>query len=133
VKANQLIYTLAAEQGKGWTRVSQLLAELRLLPNFGVLADKIAKRLTPKTEITITLEGGSFKVVAPFNADATPGFRSIPGRRFAKETVEGKEIAFNLIPTAQKPALWRLLQAHYAGLFAKAPNGTVFEVTRAVA
>ena len=135
-QANALVYLLSAEQKKSsWARISSLLAELRALPSFGVLADKIAARLTPKAEIKITLVdgGATLRVVAPYKAESTLAFRAIPGRRFGKEIdpESAKEIAYNTIPTAQRRALWTLLKTHYAGLYASAPDGSVFEILQA--
>lgn len=133
-EANRLVYEIAAIQKSDWNRCKGLIAALRALPNFGALADKIAERLTPKpakVEVMISLTPtGSFKVVAPYNAAAVADFKAIPGRKFAKEAnpAGGKEIAFNTIPTVSKRALWNLLNTHYAGLYASAPDGSIFEI-----
>lgn len=126
--SNKLVYALAAEQ-KNWNRVVELLAELRKLPNFGVLAEKIEKRLTPKTEIEISIVNGLIKVVAPFVKESIPAFRNIPGRRFETEKVEGKEVKFNTVPLTKnnKESVFKLLKNYYMGAFVKGPKG-IFQV-----
>lgn len=122
-RANALIYSIAAGQAN-WNAVQPLIAELANLCGFAHLAAKIAKRLTPKPQILVTEDAGMLKVEAPFKAEATPLLRQVPGRRFIKETVEGKEVAYNLIPAAQRGWLNHILATCYKGLVVKSPRGT---------
>ena len=137
-RANALIYALSAEQKTSpWKRISALLGELAALEGFSAVAAKISSRLTPKVQITIETVGvltRSYKVEAPFSKEAIPAWRGILGRGFFKETDKesGKERCYNVIPVnkVSRLQLWDLLQAHYAGCFAKGPDGNVFEITK---
>lgn len=63
-------------------------------------------------DITIILEGRVYAVYTPYNAKALLAWRALPGRRFVRDR---DDKGCNLVPVAQKRALWELLGRFYPG------------------
>lgn len=127
-EANALVYEISARQKESWAAVAPLIARMREL-GYEKLAARCQDRLAPTPEIFIdVVEGKLYRVVAPYKEEATPTWRGIPGRFFRKlKNEEGKEIPYNFVPLAEKKALWKLLNPHYAGKIGQGPQG-VFEI-----
>lgn len=125
-EANELIYQIAVLQRTDWNRTALLLDRLTALGFFEVVS-KITARFSPKPTIlieTIKAEiGEAFKVVAPYRAQATEGWRSIPGRRFIQESIGGAKVSYNLVPARSRAALWAFLQTYYQGEVVQGSKG----------
>lgn len=126
VKANELIYQIAALQKSDWLRVRTLLVALHALPRYGTLARKIQDRLQPKAQLSLKAVGQELHLYAPYKAETLADLRAIAGRRFVRGVdAKGKEVCYNAVPRSQKRALWTLLQRHYSGLALETPGGDV--------
>jgi len=96
---------------------------LRLL-GYTALADVVQERLC-----TVRIEerpDGMLAVRTAWNPAFVAAVRNVPGRRWDGEA------KVNLIPGAQRPALWRVLQATFAGAQGVGPKGP-FVIAREVA
>jgi hypothetical protein len=135
--ANGLVYSAAISADKG--KIEEVLETASKLRDLGwpELSDKVAKRFVEGVrraerdpDITIEVVNGVFVVKTPFRRGAKEAFirawRGIPGRRFDR----GR--GANMIPTAQKEALWGLLIEFFPGKWGKGPKG-IFRVPRPVA
>lgn len=118
-EANKLVYQIAVIQ-KG-VEIFEPLMRLREL-GFVKLADRIEKRCKMKPEVFITEMDGRLVVRTPYSLEAGRAWREIPGRRW--EAIPGHEYKkANMIPIAQKRAVWNLLLTYYHGLLAEGPKG----------
>ncbi len=100
---------LAATSERG----SSMLDELRTL-GFDKLADKFEDAWLP---VRITEVGQEIMVEAPYNDAAVDAQRKIKGRRWDKAAKA------NFFPISQKPAVWAMLVAFYAGFAGIGPKG----------
>jgi hypothetical protein len=123
VEANGLVYAaaLAADQGRVG-EVVQIAGKIREL-GLDTLASKVGRRFKSaerKASIVIDVVGDCFSVKTPFRRGDKDAFiaawRKIPGRRY--------QAGRNLIPVAQKAALWALLREFFGGKYGKGPKGT---------
>ena len=131
VRANELIYQIAALQKSDWLRVRTLLVELHALPRYGTLARKIQDRLQPKAQLSLKAVGQELHLYAPYNPGTLADLRAITGRRFVRGVdAKGKEVCYNAVPQSQKRALWTLLQKHYEGVALETPGGDVVLVPK---
>jgi hypothetical protein len=123
VEANGLVYeaALAADQG----RVGEVVVIAGKLREMGLekLASRVGRRFKNaerQASIVIDVVGDNFSVKTPFRRGDKDAFikawRKIPGRRY--------EAGRNLIPVAQKAALWELLREFFGGKYGKGPKGT---------
>jgi hypothetical protein len=118
-EANKLVYQIAVIQ-KG-VEIFEPLMRLREL-GFVKLADRIEKRCKMKPQVFITEMDGCLVVRTPYLLEAGRAWRNIPGRRWEK--IPGHEYKkANIIPMAQKRAVWNLLLTYYHGLLAEGPKG----------
>lgn len=126
LQANSLIYKIAQVQRSDWGLLSPLLDALRALPLYGALADKIAKRLTPKPTAHLTVEGTHYKLVVEYRAESINELRAIQGRKFVKtQRPDGKIECANLVPLSERKALWAVLVRHYPGVILAVPGKIV--------
>lgn len=110
-EANQLVYKIAIVQN-GMDAVEPL-ARLRDL-GFHNLADRIEKRCVA---VKIVDHAGTYIVKTPYNEDSLHAWRRIPGRHWDGEN------EVNVVPHAQRQALWGLLKQFYSGAIATGPKG----------
>ena len=102
--ANALVHRVAAEQCMTAADAAELVGL-----GFGVLALKLADRLTDAGTVTVTRLGDRLAVVAPYRAEATPAWRKLRGRRWDGATKA------NTVPATERKALWALLCEFYHG------------------
>ena len=123
VEANGLVFAaaLAADQG----RVGEVVEIAGKIRELGLekLASKVGHRFKSadrKANIVIDIVGDNFSVKTPFRRGDKEAFiaawRKIPGRRY--------QAGRNLVPVAQKKALWALLQEFFGGKYGQGPKGT---------
>jgi hypothetical protein len=122
--ANTIVNHIAANYRDDDVRTAGVAA-LRLM-GFRVVADRIMYRgkdaphadVTRPVVIRASTRGTGWYVKAPYKAEASEGFRGIPGRRWEPETKEW------FVPWAGKVELWRVLTAFYQGHNLVSPKGT---------
>lgn len=119
-RANLLVHEIAVAQTG--LRVLEAVGELRAL-GLPTLADRIAERCA---EIVVSVDGGAYRVKAPYSEEAAAAWRCVPGRRWDRDA------KVNTVPLERRAELWSLLQAHYAGLCGIGPRGP-FQVGAPVA
>lgn len=125
--ANQLVFEAAlAAQAGHISKVLELADRVEKECWMGDLADKMRRRFVNAertAKLAIALDNGMLRVRTPFrrkgSAEFIAAWRAIPGRRFK----DGE----NLVPVAQKPALWALLKQFFPGESGIGPQG-VFRV-----
>lgn len=116
--ANLLVYWVAARQDG--PDVLRLVSAIRAL-GFVSLADRIARRLA---RVSIALEAGHYVVRGPYSDEAVAAFRSIPGRRFDRESKS------NIVPASSRRELFAALKRAYPGETASGPRG-LFQIEAA--
>ncbi len=110
-EANKLVHRIACTQdGPEVLKAVNRLIKL----GFIKLATRIAARVA---DVTLTADGETIVVEAPYRAETTYAWRRIPGRRWDAESKA------NRVPSTAKMALWALLKAHYAGCVGYGPKG----------
>jgi hypothetical protein len=123
---NQLTHqaALAAQRGNV-DAIRQCADAIRNL-GLDTLADKVARRFVNAerlAKIIITnASNDCLRVVTPYKRSQSEAFvdawRAIPGRRYEFSTKT------NIVPAAQRKALWTLLKAFFPGEFGTSPTGT---------
>ena len=119
--ANQLVYTIAANQGN--LPLVRKLTEVVFLMGYTVLANVLRKRFAP---VTFTVQTEGDLLFASFEAKGDENFnlaldliRTVPGKRWVKER-KG-----NTFPLNSRGPLWATLK--------KLPKGSVVEGDKGVA
>lgn len=112
--ANALVHRIAVNQS-GEEALNDC-RELRAL-GFDKLADRITTRLAGRAGIVIAEVEGGYLVTTPYNEEATPAWRCVPGRRWNQEEKA------NFVPVAARGDLWSLLRTYFAGSIGLGPKG----------
>lgn len=121
---NKLVFEAALAAGKGHAERVLALAEQIKALGFERLGDLVATRFqVTEASVAVTIEltpnGAAYTVVTPFRRGDREAFvdawRSIPGRRYVA--------GVNVVPVAQKAALWTLLRRFFPGKWGKGPQG----------
>jgi len=125
--ANKLVCAAAKAAQLGKVQEVLDLAESIRALGFEVLAGKVGRRFTRvapkdrKVDIEVSEKGDLLIVKTPFRRGAKDEFiaawRAIPGRRFDRSNES------NVVPVAQKQALWNLLREFFPGKWGKGPKG----------
>lgn len=110
-EANKLVHDIAL--GVGLPELIAALARLRAL-GLGRLAGIIEAR---RADIKVEEHGNLLHVSTPFSEDAIGAWRTVPGRRW------DKALKVNVVPAAQKVALWALFKRCYPGTLGVGPRG----------
>lgn len=112
-EANKIVYNIAATYGAEGLATLQSIDRLQAL-GFHQLAEILADRVAA---IRVFEERGLLIVHTPYNEDATPDWRAIPGRRWV-----GSEKA-NHVPATQRKLVYALLLRHFNGALGIGPKG----------
>jgi hypothetical protein len=112
--ANALVHRIAVNQSG-----EQALDDCRELRTLGFekLADRITERLAGRAGIIIAEVDGGYLVTTPYNEEATPAWRCVPGRRWNRDEKA------NFVPVGARGDLWALLRTYFAGSVALGPKG----------
>jgi hypothetical protein len=120
--ANQLTWAAAIHAQKGNVVAVRTCAEAIRRIGLERLSDRILERFVDAEEravITVREEGDSLVVTTPYRRGMGEEFkqawRAVPGRRW-----NGKE---NVVPRAQRAALWDLLGKFFPGKYGVGPQG----------
>jgi hypothetical protein len=131
--ANALTYHMARLMQEGVAVPdAQVLAEVLGLLGYPTFAKRVQERLegykaraqkrapkAKKPRVFIEATGdGTLTLVTPYDETFVGAIKAIPGRKWH---APAKAWTF---PVAAKPAVWSLLQMHFAGVWAEGPKGT---------
>jgi len=116
-EGNAIVHAIAADPDMSREALAAAVARLRAI-GFETLASVITTRRMGKPEIEITAANdGRLAVRTPFNPDALPAWRSIPGRAW-----DGSA-KVNTVPASARARVWALLKAFHAGAVGIGPQG----------